>query len=243
MGGAAVTDEQDAGPVLLQGGAEMQPACRDMDSALLDLVDDLGIVVVLLGAAGPGDDYARTAARAWDYYEPLVGDRTLHVAPHPEDDLDSCVLAVSAASLLVIPGGSPARLLQGLRAGRGRLADTITRMNEAGVAVSGASAGAMVLCERTVLPEHRGAGSLVVADGLGLVPGLALAHDDGVGDRGWQDPDRPDGLRWGLPEAGGVLLHGGRVRAVGRGQVRVLAGDRRAVVGARPVRLEDLLRF
>lgn len=232
----------EPGPVLLQGGAEMQPACRGMDAELIGLVEDHGVVVVLLGAASPGDDYSRASQRAWDHYEPLVGDRQLQVAQHPEVDLDACVTGVAAASLLVVPGGSPARLLRSLRAEGGRLASTITGGHQEGMALSGSSAGAMVLCERTVLPEQRGPDGPAVADGLGLAPGLALVHDDGVGDRGWRDPVAPDGVRWGLPESGGALLHQGRVRAVGRGRVRLLTGARRTVVPTGSTRLDDLLR-
>lgn len=228
------------GPLLLQGGGEMQPACREMDAELIEGVDEHGVVVVLLGAASPGADHARTAERARTYYESLAGLRQVCVAPHPEDDLDACVLAVAAASLLVIPGGSPSRLLRALRADGGRLGDMVSGLHRDGVPVSGSSAGAMVLCARTVLPDRRAAGSPVVTDGLGLVPGLALVHDDGVGDRGWRDPTDPDGLRWGLPEHGGVLVRDGAARAVGRGQVRLLVGDRRSVVPTHPTGLERL---
>lgn len=228
------------GPLLLQGGGEMQPPCREMDAGLLEGVDEHGVVVVLLGAASPGDDWARTAERAWRYYEGIAGLRQIDVAPHPEDDLDACVLAVAAASLLVIPGGSPSRLLRSLTADGGRLGGMVAGLHRDGVAVSGSSAGAMVLCARTVLPDQRSGGSPAVADGLGLVPGLALVHDDGVGDRGWRDPADPDGLRWGLPEHGGVLIQDGAARAVGRGQVRLLAGDRRSVVATHPTRLDRL---
>jgi hypothetical protein len=236
-------DGRSPGPLLLQGGGEMQPPCRDMDAELLEGVDEHGVVVVLLGAASPGDDFSRTAERAWTYYEPLVGLRQIDVAPHPEDDLDACVRAVAAASLLVVPGGSPSRLLRALTADGGRLGGMVTGLHRDGVPVSGSSAGAMVLCARTVLPDRRGGGSPAVVDGLGLVPGLALVHDDGAGDRGWRDPADPDGLRWGLPEHGGVLVHDGAARAVGRGRVRLLRGERRSVVAPYPTGLERLQRF
>jgi cyanophycinase-like exopeptidase len=211
-----------AGPVLLQGGAEMQPPCREMDRELIGLAPD-GPVVLLLGAASPGRDHDRSASRASRYYQELAPGRSVQVAAHPQQDLARCLTVVAGAAVVVLPGGSPSRLHDGLRLDDARLARLLTRRHTAGVALSGASAGAMLLCARTVLPDAVRAESPSVVDGLGLVPGLAMVHDDGR-DRGWSDPDDPDGLRWGLPEAGGVLVHDGTVRAVGRGSPRTLRG-------------------
>lgn len=230
-----------AGAVLLQGGGEMQPACRAMDLELVREAPD-GDVVVVLGAATPGADHARAASRARRYYADLVRRRVV-VTPHPEVDLDECLQAVAEAGLVVLPGGSPSRLLDVLRADGGRLADALTGAHRSGVALSGASAGAMVLCERTVLPDRRtgATGEPTVAVGLGLVPGLALVHDDGRDRRGWRDPDDLDGLRWGLPEAGGVLVHEGSVRAVGQGGPRVLLGGRSRALAHRSQPLEAVV--
>jgi cyanophycinase-like exopeptidase len=219
------------GPVLLQGGAEMQPPCRQMDRELIGLAPD-GPVVLLLGAATPGADHDRSAARASRYYQGLLPERAVLVAAHPQVDLAGCLAVVAEAAVVVLPGGSPSRLQHSLGSDGARLGRLLTERHHAGVALSGASAGAMVLCARTALPDSAGAvgaGGPAVVDGLGLVPGLAMVHDDGR-DRGWRDPDDPDGLRWGLPEAGGVLVHGGTARAVGQGRPRVLHGRRAAAV-------------
>jgi cyanophycinase-like exopeptidase len=217
----------------------MQPACRDMDRTALRLAPP-GDVVVLLGAAAPGVDHERAASRARRYYGDLDG-RRVRVAPHPGTDLEGALAALAGAGVVVLPGGSPSRLLAVLRAGPDRLAAALVAAHRAGVALSGASAGAMVLCARTVLPDRGSGDGPVVADGLGLLPGLALVHDDGRERRGWQDPDAPDGVRWGLPEAGGLLLHEGTVRAVGKGTPRLVHAGRSTAVPREPVAVRDLL--
>ncbi len=226
------------GPLLLQGGAEMQPACREMDLELLDLAPD-GDVVVVLGAATPGADHDRATGRARRYYGALTS-RAVVVAPHPQVDLDGCLAAVAAAGAVVLPGGSPSRLHEGLHEQDGRLGGLLLQLHQDGVALSGSSAGAMVLCDRTVLPERRRVAGPAVADGLGLLPGLAMVHDDG-GDRGWSDPDDPDGPRWGLPEAGGVLLVDDALRAVGQGSPRLLLDGAEHAIGRSPRPLVALL--
>lgn len=226
------------GPLLLQGGAEMQPPCRDMDAELLDLAPE-GDVVVVLGAATPGSDHDRAAARSRRYYDPLTS-RVVVVAPHPQVDLDGCVAVVAAAGVVVLPGGSPSRLHEGLDAEDGRLGGLLLQLHQDGVALSGSSAGAMVLCARTVLPERRRVAGPDVVDGLGLLPGLAMVHDDGGGS-GWSDPDDPDGPRWGLPEAGGVLLVDDALRAVGQGSPRLLLDGAEQALARSPRPLVTLL--
>jgi hypothetical protein len=76
-----------------------------------------------------------------------------------------------------------------------------------GGTISGASAGAMVLCTYTALP---GAG---VGGGLSLVPGVAIPHFDGSN---WWNLDLPEDIpRWGLPECGGVVFRSGSVSGIG----------------------------
>ncbi|WP_380168087.1 hypothetical protein [Jannaschia sp. R86511] len=226
------------GAVLLQGGAEMQPACRAMDADLLDRAP-AGDVVVVLGAPTPGADHDRAARRAGSYYGALTARRVV-VTAHPQQDLAACVAALADAGAVVLPGGSPDRLHAGLDEDDARLGGELLRLHQEGVALSGASAGAMVLCARTVLPGRRGPAGPAVVDGLGLLPGLALVHDDG-GDARWADPGDPDGPRWGLPEAGGVLLVDGTVRAVGRGRTRLLLDGAQQHLGPTPRPLADLL--
>ncbi|WP_336921252.1 Type 1 glutamine amidotransferase-like domain-containing protein [Aquipuribacter sp. SD81] len=237
--GRVDVDGRRSGAILLQGGGEMQPACRGMDEQLLSLAPP-GPVVVVLGAATPGPDHEHAASRARRWYTD-VARRPVEVTPHPEVDLDACVRAVGEAAVVVLPGGSPARLLDGLTGDGGRLARALSEAHAGGAALSGASAGAMVLCARTVLPERRGGPGPAVTAGLGLVPGLAVVHDDGAREPVWRDPDDPVGPRWGLPEAGGALVVDDTVRAVGRGAPRLLLAGASQVLPREAVPLPDLL--
>lgn len=219
-----------AGLICLQGGAEFGRACQDLDREVLAGTAP-GPVVVLAAAAAPGPEYVAASRTAVRYYQRLSGDEVL-AAPHPAEDAAGCVETLAVADLVVLPGGSPARLLATLT---GDVAEVVRARHGDGATVSGASAGAMVLCEHVLLPDAAGR----VAAGLGLVPGAALPHFDGR-DR-WADRFPAGTLRWGLPECGGVLLRDGRIRAAGAGVPAVLwDGQRRDLPRATPVTLSQL---
>lgn len=194
------------GDVCLQGGAELQPGCEDMDRTML-LRPDGGprrvLVAPFAGRPGREQDTAARNARRW--YGGL-GAARVDVAT--EDDLAG---GLADGGLLVLPGGSPARLLDALAPHR----DALERAVASGLAVSGASAGAMVLCRWTVLPDRMNEPGRAVAAGLGLVlVDLVLPHYRGGSE--WLDsarerlPATPDVL--GLPERSGVVVRadGGR---------------------------------
>ncbi|MDX6258280.1 MAG: Peptidase family [Frankiales bacterium] len=189
--------------VCLQGGAEFSPACADMDRAVLDLTGP-GPVVVLPSAAAPGREYATAGANAVTYYTGLGAD--VAVAPDPREDLLGAVQAIRTAALVVLPGGSPGRLVEAL------VQTVLGAAVAAAPAISGASAGAMVLCATTVLPD--------VADhplvpGCGIVPdALVIPHFAGA--LRWIEPGR-EGPRLilGLPECSGVIITDGKFTAVG----------------------------
>ncbi len=227
-----MTSGGGTGMLLLQGGAEFGAGCREMDGDLLE-GGPAGPVVILLGAATPGDDHDRAARRASSYYG--TWDREVVVTPHPQVDSDACAEAVGAAAVVVLPGGSPSRLLDSLLLEGGLVADAVRGVLDRGGSVSGASAGSMVLCDRVVLPDRDGD----VVDGLGLVPGLALPHYSGAAGS-WTDASAPEGPRWGLPECGGVLVVDGTVRATGAGTPVLLRGVEAVELGRSAVLLSDL---
>ncbi len=195
-----------SGLVCLQGGAEFDPACVDMDTEVLSRSPD-GPIVVLAGAAAPGREHEMATRHALVYYADL-GDRPVIGAPDARSDLAGTISALDGAGVVVLPGGSPRRLLDVLA---GAVGETLRRLHGTGASLSGASAGAMVLCTHTVVP---GSG---VTDGLGFVPGIAIPHFDGSN---WWDIDAPDDIvRWGLPECGGILATDETVEPIGSGQV------------------------
>ena len=199
-----------AGTICLQGGREFGSSCRDLDLEVLRRTP-LGPIVVLAGAARPGKDYATASRNAARYYGNLGGDPAVP-APDPREDLGACLETLAQATLVVLPGGSPSELLRVVGdLGDGRVGDLLRDLHADGATISGASAGAMVLCATTWLAD--GDGSL--ADGLGLVPGLALPHHEpGREDRAGTPPELP---LWGLPECGGVLVDDEGVVAAGAG--------------------------
>ncbi len=194
---------QMSGLLCLQGGRELTPGCEEMDAEVLRRVD--GPVVVLAGAARTGSDYAGACERTVSWYGRLGTQVT--VVPDPREDRAGALAALQDVGLLVLPGGSPGGLRQVLT---GPVGEQVRALHRDGCAISGASAGAMVLCQRMTVPSQGGR----QVDGLGLAPGVALVH--------WSGPtrDRPpaDGLlRWGLPERGGVLLTADGAVGVGQG--------------------------
>ena len=187
-----------AAPICLQGGAEFGPGCESMDAGMLYPTGAAVPRRVLVApfAGRPGRERQVAAANAERWYRGL-GAVDVEVAL-AEEDLEP---ALDRAELLVLPGGSPSRLLEALAPHRA----AIQAANLRGTAISGASAGAMVLCAWTVLPDA----------GMRVAPGLALAPVDLVlvhyrGSRSWLDgalPQLPaDPVVLGLPERSGVVV-------------------------------------
>ncbi len=228
------------GMICLQGGREFTDQCREMDADVLTVAggagfagtgavgtgaarpgaarpgaDGRGSVAVLAGAARRGTDYAGASKRARRHYESLGA--SVVVVPDPRDGIEAALESLTDdIALLVLPGGSPASLSEVL-SGAVRL--RVVELHDSGMSISGASAGAMVLCSRMVRPNGRAE----VIDGLGFVDGLALPHWTPGSDRGWPVPDDLD--LWGLPECGGVIVEGDpgsrRARAVGKNEPAV----------------------
>ena len=203
-----------SGPICLQGGRELTPPCDDMDRLVLERCS--GTVVVLAGAARPGSDYAGASARTVAHYRRLGVD--VEVVPDPRDDHSGALAALDdGIGLVVLPGGSPGGLLDVLtqQPPHGEtIAQRIIELWSAGTAISGASAGAMVLCAQTATPDRSGG----LAAGLDLVPGVAIPHWSPGSERRWSLPDT---VLWGLPECGGVVIDDASMIGVGQGQASV----------------------
>ena len=159
--------------VCLQGGNELSAACRRMDEQLLEQMTGGPVVVVPL-ASKPGADYHRTSDHAVGYFRGLGAEAV--AAPDARKDRDGADRAVTSAGLVVLTGGSP-RLLRDALAATG-VGATIAAKLAAETPVMGSSAGAMVACAITLLPQWRGSPN--TGPGLGLVPGyVVVPHFDG----------------------------------------------------------------
>lgn len=213
MDSLAVNTIASPGAICLQGGRELTPPCDHMDRAVLER--STGRVVVLAGAARPGSDYAGASARTVAHYRRLAAD--VDVISDPRDDPRAALDALdTGVGLVVLPGGSPRKLLDVLATGvAGRtVGERLVELWSTGTAISGASAGAMVLCRHVVIPERSGAPT----SGLGLVPGLAVPHWTPGSERQWSVPDV---VLWGLPECGGVLIDNDAVIGIGQGAASI----------------------
>lgn len=208
----------------LQGGAEFGPGCRGMDADLLVRAGG-GPVVVTALAGAPGREY-RTAGDNGARHFHELGATDVTVAPDVRDDPERALAALRRARLLVLPGGSPSRLLEVLQSTP--VGALVEEQLADGVVVSGSSAGAMVLCGWTVLPDRGPA----VAPGLGLVPGLlVLPHWSGDAGRGdWLrsiEQTVPDDVQvLGIPEQSGVLVEEGGLTAVGTSPTQLVREGR-----------------
>lgn len=218
--------------VFLQGGGEFSPGCRAMDQLLLERADGPVVVTALAGTVG--EDYRTATQRGVTHFRALGATQVL-AAPDVREDAEAALEVLRRARVLVLPGGSPSRLLAALTGSPvGRLAADLL---EAGGSVMGASAGAMVLCPWTVLPDRRGPEGPALAPALGLVPGLLVVpHWSGGSSRGdWLRALRgglPDGVQvLGIPEESGVLVEGGVLTAVGRRPTTLVGQDRELPVG------------
>jgi cyanophycinase-like exopeptidase len=209
-----------SGLICLQGGGEFSTGCRPMDARVVRRVAGgpapVRVVVAALAGA-PGREHDTAAAHGVAHYRNLGADAV--AAPDARTDPAGAVQALTEAELVVLPGGSPARLLEALN--ETPVGALLAALVDRGTAVSGASAGAMVLGGWTVLPDRRG------PDGPAVVPGLGLVADVVVVPHWSGGSSRRDWLRavtsavpqgttvLGLPEESGVLVEGRSVTALG----------------------------
>jgi cyanophycinase-like exopeptidase len=217
----------------LQGGAEFSPECRAMDADLL-LNAGGGPVVVAALAGATGREY-RTAGENGVRHFTALGAADVSVAPDVREDPEGALAALRRARLLVLPGGSPSRLLDLLNGTPvGRL---VQQLVADGGIVLASSAGAMVLCDWTVLPDRPGPGGPAVVRGLGLAGGLLVVpHWSGVSRRGeWLraiEQAVPDEIEViGIPEWSGLLVEPDALTAVGAQDLHLVRAGRALPVG------------
>jgi peptidase E len=185
-----------------------------MDRALLDAAGPGRLAI--LPAASEDEERARlTAAHATEYYQSLGVTDIVTVAGQPLE----VAAELALAHVVVLPGGSPELLLERLTADQGHLADALRGLLLSGGAISGSSAGAMVLAAATWLPT-----SDQVVPGLGLLPSsqplLVLPHADGTPTRWLGLAERAQGVNpalkcLALGEHSGILFGGEQERAFG----------------------------
>ena len=229
------------GAVCLQGGGEFSPGCRPMDAELIARYPGAVAVTALAGA--PGREYDTANRNGVEHYR-AVGAGEVRGVPDARVDPDGARRALAGACVLVLPGGSPARLLEALQTTV--VGQRVREVLGEGGLVVGSSAGAMVVSAWTVLPDRTG---MPVVRGLGLVPDV-LVVPHWTGRRAdWlraAEAGTPRGTRvLGLPEESGLLVEGTTLTALGQGPTRFVLEDRDLPVGdvedlaALPVAADD----
>ncbi|MDQ6773683.1 MAG: Type 1 glutamine amidotransferase-like domain-containing protein [Candidatus Dormibacteraeota bacterium] len=226
-------DRPAAGLVLLNGGDEFHAGNEPQDRAFA-AVAGRGPAYVLTTAAGrQGPDRAAANAVAW-FGALGLGLSELRVRSRTDAQSTEVATLAAGAGGFYLVGGDPglvARTLAGSRvwaAMLGAWAD--------GAAMAGSSAGAMALCEKTLVmdrwPHHEQRRAVAA---LGLVPrAVVIPHFGRFGAR-WTASDLdPATVVVGLDERTAAVWDGGAWRAEGAGGVTVGAGPdaRRYAEGA-----------
>ena len=159
-----------SGPLALVGGGEWRDGCS-FDRVLVDTVGAEEVVVLPTASAYEHPERLVEAATAW-FAKMDVRTRGLPVLTRP-DALDPVnVDVVRAARFVYLAGSSPMHLRSVLK--DSPLWDALLESWDAGMALAGSSAGAMVLCDPMVDPRG-GAFTL----GLGLLENLTvIPHHD-----------------------------------------------------------------
>lgn len=210
------------GLLLLNGGDEFKPGNEPQDRELLAAAGAGPAYVVPTAARRQMPERAVATARAWFAG---LGLEIEELPVYTRTDAGSAALAERAAGagIVYLTGGDPGLLAQTLRGSRVWAA--IVAAWRGGAALAGSSAGAMALCEWTLVmarwPRHE---QRRLADALGLVPGTAvLPHYRTMGSR-WSVDGRPAGLRLlGVDERTAAVWDGAGWHAAGEGTVTVIA--------------------
>jgi cyanophycinase len=159
------------GPLALVGGDEFASRCADFDRVLLDQSGAEEVLVLPTGAAY--EHPQRLVDQAVTHFKSLgVVARGLMVVARPDAQSEQHAAEVAAARFVYLVGSSALHLRSVLK--ESAVWDALVRAWDAGAAVAGSSAGAMVLGDPMVDPRG-GAFTL----GLGLVEQLAaIPHFD-----------------------------------------------------------------
>jgi hypothetical protein len=149
-----------AGPIGLLSSDEFLPPVRDFDQRLLELSGErVGVIYCADHRAQPKSE--RYATKHFERLGAHAFTLDMHEGEHPEYDI------------AYIAGGSPKDLLEHLK-DNPRWARVMSQWKE-GKGLAGSSAGAMVLCARTLTPEPGARVPTTWTAGVGPVEGMCVA--------------------------------------------------------------------
>ena len=159
-----------AGWLALHGGGEFQRGSEIGDRRLIVAAGGADARVMIVPTAA-GVDYPEMAARngiAWFKQLGARPDAAMAIDVQSAND-PQVVAKLETATLIYLPGGDPLFLVETLRGSK--VLEALVKAYQRGVAIGGASAGAMALGTRMWNPRT---GDLI--DGLGLIPIVTLPH-------------------------------------------------------------------
>jgi cyanophycinase len=217
------------GPLALVGGAEFQPGNWEQDRILAEAAAGRPAYVVC-AAIRAHPEQAVATARRW--FARLEVDMTeLRVRTRGDASAAATTAAARAAGLVYLAGGDPGRTVQ-LLTGSPVWAAIVAAWRD-GAALAGSSAGAMALCQWTLI-RHRwpGHGTRRPVEALGLVAGCALLpHFDTFGERWIPSAQRALGADVpliGVDERTAAVWRDGAWSVVGPGTVTTVVGAHRS---------------
>lgn len=224
-----------AGLLVLAGGAEFTPGNEAQDELLVRTATGRNAFIVPTAAGRHGRGAAVATAQRWFTH---LGLDVRELAVLTRTDASDPVLVdrVRAGSLFYLTGGAPGLVVDVLHATPvwAAILDAWRR----GAALAGSSAGAMAMCQWTLLRAtwpDRTVRRLV--PGLGLVPDcVVVPHHDTFG-RNWSwatgpDVPSPPPVVLGIDERTAAVWERGEWRVEGPGRVTVTAGESSVSAGA-----------
>jgi cyanophycinase len=217
-----------AGPLALVGGDEFHPGNEQQDGLLRDATGGRPAYIIATAARDNPEAAVRTAQQ---WFTTLGVEITeLRVRTRTEAGVAATASAAEQAGLMYMCGGDPGRVIQVLRGTPVWAA--LLRAWRGGAALAGSSAGAMALCQwslvRGAFPGHTRRRPV---EGLGVVPECALLpHYDTFGEH-WipsaQETIGRDALLVGVDERSAAVWVDGAWTAMGPGGVTLVRGDDR----------------
>jgi cyanophycinase len=159
-----------SGWIALHGGGEFQRGSEIGDRHLIVAAGGADARVIIVPTAA-GIDYPEAAARnGINWFKQLGARPDAALAIDVQSANDAQVVAkIESATLIYLPGGDPLFLVNTLHGSK--TWTVIAAAHERGVALGGASAGAMAFGSKMWNPRT---GQLI--DGLGLIPIVTLPH-------------------------------------------------------------------
>lgn len=221
------------GPLILVGGAEFTPGNEPQDELFAKAAAGRTAFAVPTAAARHRPDLAYIHAREWFSRFGLQLEN-LNVLLKTDASSPNLAELAAGGSGFYLVGGDPGLTVDVLRGSR--VWEAIATAWRGGAVLAGSSAGAMALCEWSLIHARtKGDPNRRFKDALGLVPGTVVApHFDGFGSS-WVESVKQtarDVTVLGLDERTAAVHDGEVWRALGPGRVTVIDGQSTATFAA-----------